>query len=265
MKKNNITQLILLFMGVFLIVATYYLYPKISQKNIDYEAYKEKIDEEIIKLKEKEESLIDKFEKAKKDLADGVIVKKEYLDEIKEELNKNSSLIEDKKLSLKKVEETLFAKKEKSTEVISEEDKINKFEKIEYKGTYNLDPFVVKSEKAHILTENPDLVYMTKMHVILNLSDGRVVHITSDKGSYNKVTYDCLFEKNVRATDGEIKILSENLDLLATNDTVVIYNDVNLKHSTGSLIADKIDYDFNTKFFKVSMFDEEKVKMKVIQ
>ena len=63
----------------------------------------------------------------------------------------------------------------------------------------------------------------------------------------------------------ERKFPIKNLDLLATNDTVVIYNDVNLKHSTGSLIADKIDYDFNTKFFKVSMFDEEKVKMKVIQ
>ena len=265
MKKNNITQLILLLVGVFLIVATYYFYPKINQNNIDYKAYKEKIEEEIKELEDYEKSLIDKFEKGKKGLADGVVVKKDYLNKIQKELNKTSSLVEEKKLSLKKLEETFLAKKEKTPEVISEDDKINKFEKIEYKGTYNLDPFIVKSEKAHILTENPDLVYMTKMHVILNLSDGRVVHIKSDKGLYNKMTYDCLFEKNVRATDGEIKILSENLDLLATNDTVEIYNDVNLKHSTGSLVADKIDYNFNTKFFKVSMFGEEKIKMKVTQ
>ena len=38
----------------------------------------------------------------------------------------------------------------------------------------------------------------------------------SDKGKYNKVTYDCFFEKNVKATEGETEIFAENLDLLAT-------------------------------------------------
>ena len=140
------------------------------------------------------------------------------------------------------------------------------FENIEYQGLYDLDkPFSVKSEKAHILDEEPDIVYMTNMNVVLYLKDERIVRIISNRGRYNKATYDCFFEEDVRATDGETKIFSENLDLLATENFVKIYNNVKLNHSTGSLRADKIDYDFETKYFKISMFDDNVVKMKVIQ
>ena len=75
----------------------------------------------------------------------------------------------------------------------------------------------------------------------------------------------CFFEKSVYANDGETEIFSDNLDLLATENSVQIYNNVKLDYNTGSLRADKIDYDFETKYFKVSMFNDEKIKMKVIK
>ena len=146
------------------------------------------------------------------------------------------------------------------------QEKSTAFESLEYKGIYDLNkPFKVKSEKAYILNEDPDIVYMQNMHVILYLNDERIVNITSDKGKYNKVTYDCFFEQNVKATDGSTNIFAENMDLLATKNFVIIYNNVNLDYATGYLLADKIDYDFETKNFKVSMFDDKAIKMKVIQ
>ena len=152
------------------------------------------------------------------------------------------------------------------SEITLEDAPLTAFENIEYQGLYDLDkPFSVKSEKAHILDEEPDIVYMTNMNVVLYLKDERIVRIISNRGRYNKATYDCFFEEDVRATDGETKIFSENLDLLATENFVKIYNNVKLNHSTGSLRADKIDYDFETKYFKVSMFGDSVVKMKVIQ
>ena len=140
------------------------------------------------------------------------------------------------------------------------------FENVKYKGFYNLDKlFTVEAEKAYILNEKTDVVHMTNMHVILHLNDGRIVNIRSNKGRYNKTTYDCFFENNVRATDGETEIFSENLDLLAIENSVSIYNNVSLNYTTGSLRADKIDYNFETKYFKVSMFDDKTIKMKVIK
>ena len=106
---------------------------------------------------------------------------------------------------------------------------------------------------------------MKNMEVSLHLSDGRVIKIMSDQGRYNKTTFDCFFENNVRATDGQTKIFSNNLDLLATEDFVEIYNDVTLDSSTGTLVADKIDYNFQTKYFKISMFDDTKIEMKLIK
>ncbi len=151
-------------------------------------------------------------------------------------------------------------------EIDGEEGQGTTFENVEYKGIYDLDkPFTVKSEKALILNKDPAIVYMENMRVLLYLTDSRVVTIQSDFGKYNKDTYDLFFESNVTSTDGKTKIYSENLELLATENLVKIYNDVIVNDVTGSLRADRVDYDFETRYFKISMFDEERVKMKVIK
>ena len=140
------------------------------------------------------------------------------------------------------------------------------FENVEYEGiTSTMQRFSVKSENAYILDKNPDLVFMKKMRVELYLKDGRTVTIISDRGKYHKESHDCWFEENVVADDGETKIFANNLDLLATENFVKIYQQVKLIHPTGTLQADQVDYDFETKYFKVSMFDEKIVKMKVFQ
>ena len=145
-------------------------------------------------------------------------------------------------------------------------DQGTSFENVKYEGLYQINnTFSVMSEKAHILNKEPDVVYMTNMHVILYLDNGRIVNILSNKGRYNKVTYDCFFEDDVRATDEETKIFSDNLDLLATEDAVKIYNNVIVNYPEASLRADKMDYDFVTKYFKVSMFDDKAVKIKVLK
>jgi len=142
----------------------------------------------------------------------------------------------------------------------------NTFENVEYKGLYDINkPFKVKSEKAYILIKDPDIIYMTNMHVTLHMDDGRVIIITSDKGIYNKVSYDCFFENNVKAIDGETTVLAENLDLLATEDSATVYNNVFLTNDKGSLRADKVYYDFETKYYQISMFSDAKVKIKLIK
>ena len=149
---------------------------------------------------------------------------------------------------------------------MTDSEKHNTFENVEYNGLYNINkPFKVKSEKAYILIKDPNIIYMTTMHVTLHMDDGRVVIITSDKGSYNKVTYDCFFENNVKAIDGKTTVLAENLDLLATEDSATVYNNVFLTNDNGSLRADKVYYDFETKYYQVSMFSEKKVKIKLIK
>ena len=142
----------------------------------------------------------------------------------------------------------------------------NTFENVEYKGLYDMDkPFKVKSENAYILIKEPDIIYMTNMHVTLHMDDGRAIIITSDKGIYNKVSYNCFFENNVKAIDGGTTVLAENLDLLASEDSATVYNNVFLTNDKDFLRADKVYYDFETKYYQISMFSDAKVKIKLIK
>ena len=142
----------------------------------------------------------------------------------------------------------------------------SKFEELEFRGFYNFEnPFVVVSKEAIISSENSDIVYMTNMKITIQMNDGRNVIITGDKGKYNKVTYDCYLENNVFASDGETEILSDNLNLVSSKDFASIYNNVVVNSKNGQLKADKVDYNFESKYYKVSMFKDERVKIKLIQ
>ena len=140
------------------------------------------------------------------------------------------------------------------------------FHGVDKSKLYDLDKsFSVQSEKAYLLDSDPDLVYMTNMHVILHLDNGTVLNIVSNKGTFNKVTYDCFFVDKVKATDGETEILAKNLDLLATKNSIEIYNNVVVNYSTGAFEADKVKYDFETKSLKASMYNDQAIKMKIFK
>ena len=167
-----------------------------------------------------------------------------------------------------------FDEKELSEKEIFEEgsktikdEETNTFTNIEYKGFYNLtNPFSIKSDKAHILKEDSEIVYMTNMKAIILMKNNKKIIIRSDRGRYNKQTYDSYFEDNVRATDGDTIILSENLDLIASEDIAIIYNDVTITNDEkGSLKADKIAYNFETEFYKVEMYNNKNVTIKLIK
>ena len=161
----------------------------------------------------------------------------------------------------------------KYSKIIAEDKKIettegesNTFQDVEYKGLYDFNnEFTVNSEKARILTKEPDIVYMDNMRVIIEMNDGRIVTITSDNGTYNKKTYDCFFVDNVRATDEKTIIFADNLDLISSKDSATVYNNVVLNSERATLEADIVHYDFETKKYKVSMLNGEKVKIRLIE
>ena len=163
-------------------------------------------------------------------------------------------------------EKNRIAKTGEETVVLQEETENNVFENLQYKGFYDINtPFNVKSKKAYISDDDPELVYMTGMEVTLFLDGDNIVKITSDKGRYNKITYDCFFVDNVVANDGQNKIFAENLDLLATKEITVAYNDVKFFSKEGKLQADKVEYNFKTRYYKISMYDDKSIKAKYIK
>ena len=144
--------------------------------------------------------------------------------------------------------------------------KDNLFENVQYKAYYGDNPFVIQSEQAYIEAQEPDIVFLSNLIVTISMYDGRIVTIVADKGTYFKNTDDILVAGNVKSTDGETIIRSENLDLFASKDIVSIYNNVNLINKNGSLKADSVEYNIEAKYYRISMnSDNEKVKIKLIE
>ena len=152
------------------------------------------------------------------------------------------------------------------TVVKDDKNTTNKFEELEFRGFYNIDnPFVIVSEEATISTENSDMVIMKNVKVTIEMNDNRTIVIYADNGTYIKSTYDIYLRNSINASDGETEILSDNLNLLSTEDSASIYNNVVVNNKNGQLKADKVDYNFESKYYKVSMFKDERIKIKLIQ
>ena len=168
------------------------------------------------------------------------------------------------KVKQNKLEEETAQKKEAVDEMPGVE---NIFENVSYEGIYQIDnTFIITADRAKILVEDPNIVYMNNMHVTITLQSGQKIIITSDSGRYNKLNYDIFFEDNVNATDNEIRLFSDNLDLL-TDESAKVYNNVLIIDKEKSYLkADIVKYDFKTKYYKISMFtNSEKVKVKLIE
>ena len=168
------------------------------------------------------------------------------------------------KVKQNKLEKETAQKKEAVDEMPGVE---NIFENVSYEGIYQIDnTFVIIADQAKILAEDPNIVYMNNMHVTITLQSGQKIIITSDSGRYNKLNYDIFFEDNVKATDNEIRLFSDNLDLLADESAKVYNNVLIIDKEKSYLKADIVKYDFKTKYYKISMFtDSEKVKVKLIE
>tara|TARA_B100000287_G_scaffold76133_2_gene68154 strand:- start:596 stop:1189 length:594 start_codon:yes stop_codon:yes gene_type:complete len=169
------------------------------------------------------------------------------------------------KIEERKLEEKNLQKNEMVES--SNEKAENLFEKVTYEGIYQIEnPFVIKAEKAKILSEEPSIVHMNSMKVTITLKSGEIVMITSDAGRYDKINYDIFFEGNVKAIHKDTELLSDNLDLLS-DQHAKIYNNVVLEDkNTGYLKADLIKYDFDSKKYKISMYEnKKKIKAKLIE
>ena len=168
------------------------------------------------------------------------------------------------KVKQNKLEEETAQKKEDVDEMPGVE---NIFENVSYEGIYQIDnTFIITADRAKILVEDPNIVYMNNMHVTITLQSGQKIIITSDSGRYNKLNYDIFFEDNVKATDNEIRLFSDNLDLLADESAKVYNNVLIIDKEKSYLKADIVKYDFKTKYYKISMFtNSEKVKVKLIE
>ena len=144
------------------------------------------------------------------------------------------------------------------------EETINTFEDVEYEGLdAEGNKFIINSEYAEFDSGKSNIIHMEKILCRFFFKDGTILKITSDKGIYNNITNDMDFEKNVKMYYLENKIFAEKASYLNSENYLIVEENVVGEAPEGNLVADKLDFDLVEKKLKISMYNQDKVNIKV--
>tara|TARA_B100000029_G_scaffold383631_1_gene379063 strand:- start:2579 stop:3178 length:600 start_codon:yes stop_codon:yes gene_type:complete len=158
-----------------------------------------------------------------------------------------------------------------SKKTIKEESKIEEadqeistFENIQYEGIDNNgNKFIINSDYAEFESDKSNIIYMEKMFCRFFFKDGTILRITSDRGVYNTISNDMEFEENVKMYYLENRLFSEKASFINSENYLVIQENVVGEAPEGNLVADKLDFDLTQKKLKISMYNQDKVNIKV--
>tara|TARA_Y100000817_G_scaffold194095_1_gene151771 strand:+ start:204 stop:821 length:618 start_codon:yes stop_codon:yes gene_type:complete len=170
--------------------------------------------------------------------------------------------------SPKKIETTPeLAKTQKSEKEISQDENqegINRFEDVEYRGVdINGNRYVIGSKYANFTTERPEIINMTQILCTFYFKDGTNLVIVSDLGTYNNTTNDMEFKENVKMNYLKNILFAESANFMNVKNELRVEGNVITEGPQGELQADKLDFDLSTKKLKISMYNDEKVNIKV--
>jgi len=158
------------------------------------------------------------------------------------------------------------ANKNSSTENASKlaEGTSNIIENVNYTGTNNRGTFFeLNAAIAELKHDEPNLSRLQDVFVVIRLRNLRTIHIQSDKAVFNKISNDCEFFGNVKITEQDNVITSDNLDFYNSKNFLQAYNNVEYSGMKGTLIADKVDVDLLKNEANIFMFKKnDKVKVK---
>ena len=153
----------------------------------------------------------------------------------------------------------------KTTGILTEKTS-NIIENVNYIGTDNRGTFFeLNAAVAEIKHEKPNISHLQDVYGVIKMNNLRVIHIRSDGAMFDKISNDCEFFGNVKITEQNNIITSDNLDLFMSKNLITAYNNVKYNGTKGFLVADKMDIDIlknETNIFMFKKNDKVKVKYK---
>lgn len=153
-------------------------------------------------------------------------------------------------------------KTENKIEIISSSSNI--IEDVRYVSTDSKgNKYSIYALTGEIDYTNPNVIFMTEVSSIIELTNSNNIKIVSDYGKYNSENFDTIFSKNVKVNYLDNQINSEYLDFSINRGNMYITQNVVYTNSENILKADIIDIDIESKDTKISMFNKnEKVNIR---
>ena len=174
---------------------------------------------------------------------------------------KNKTFVQDEsEINIKSENISISQSEEKSN---SDEKEKNLISNLKYKSFDSMgNEYLINSKSAELSSKNDELIKLIDVSAKIILKKKSPILIKSDYAIHDKNMFDTKFYGNVNVTHEDIKIFSENLDMMYNNNFVSLYNIKEIYDNDIQLKADKIDFDILTKNVSINMNENtEKVKI----
>jgi len=167
--------------------------------------------------------------------------------------------------NLKKKQPSTNLDQIKTVEPDGEKEKMaNTFVDVQYSGfDKNGNRFVIGSKYANFEANRPSIIRMEEVLCIFYFKDQTSMTIRSSYGIYNNVTDDMEFRDEVKMNYLENVLFSEKAYFFNLKNELSIEGNVKTKSPEGELQADKLNFNLDNKKLKISMYNDEKVNIKV--
>ena len=162
-------------------------------------------------------------------------------------------------------QKTVKKNEEKKIEEIDKQNQ-NKstFENITYEGIdKNGNKFIIGSSYAEFENDRPNIISMNNILCRFFFEDGTILRIISDFGVYDNITNDMSFEQNVKMYYLESRLFAEKADFVNSKNYLFVQGNVVAEGLEGDLRADKMNFDLTEKKLRISMYNEDKVNIRV--
>ena len=128
----------------------------------------------------------------------------------------------------------------------------------------NGNSYTLESELGKLNDSQPELVTMSGVKAIIEVSNSEQIVVYSNNAKYNKLTNNTNFYSDVIIEFNNQYINSDYLDFIFNENLVIISNNIIYKNMDTKLEADKIEINLLTKDTKIFMDDKSK-KVKLVK
>ena len=164
----------------------------------------------------------------------------------------------------KEIDNTDVTNSEQIKEALKDKEDEDLFFNIEYTGLdLRGNRYLLKSKKARLDEEKPEIVYMDDVHATFYFKDNTILYIWSDKGIYNNKNFDMQFSENVKAEYLDSKLFAEKANYSNTGNYLSIYENVRIDDIRGNLIADILLFDITKQNLAITSFNDGKITANV--
>ena len=174
---------------------------------------------------------------------------------------KNKSFVQDEsEITVNSQSETINQSEEKINSQTLEKNLISNLNYKFFDAMGN--EYLINSKSAELSSKNEELIKLINVSAKIILKKKSPILIKSDYAIHNKNMFDTKFYGNVNVTHEDLKIFSENLDMMYNSNLVSLYNIKEIYDKNFQLKADKIDFDILTKNVSINM-NENKENIKI--